>query len=194
MDIAPDLASVALAALLLAAAALLVSNNYIGKRWYYYSSLSKNTVYESHLENIDNIGCIVFFVTLISGLTFLITAVFILNIFKLIAVGTLISERPYRDLEAYPVDSGYSFTHFSAVALACDRQGTPAVRSTIPSWQQKSPAVSGLENGGETSCDRHLSQRDKPCDLQIGFWIYDKCRGLYVIGRLGRFFCPKFHR
>ena len=127
MDIAPDLASVALAALLLAAAALFVSNNYIGKRWYYYSSLSKNTVYESHLENIDNIGCIVFFVTLISGLTFLITAVFILNIFKSIAVGTLISERPYRD-------------------------------------------------------------------LQIGFWIYDKCRGLYVIGRLGRFFCPKFHR
>ena len=71
-----------LGALLVAGASLFLSNNYIGKRWYYSSSEAKNTVFQSHLENIDNIGFITFFVSLISGLAFLISTVFILNIFK----------------------------------------------------------------------------------------------------------------
>ena len=74
--------NVMLAALLAAGTSLFLTNNYIGKRWYYSSSEAKNTVYQSHLENIDNIGFITFFVSLIAGLAFLITTVFILNIFK----------------------------------------------------------------------------------------------------------------
>ena len=74
--------NIILSALVIAGAALFLSNNYIGKKWYYFSGGAKNTIYESHLANIDHIGFIVFFVTLISGLTFLIAAVFITNIFK----------------------------------------------------------------------------------------------------------------
>ena len=71
-----------LAALLVAGASLFLSNNYIGKRWYYSADDAKGTVFKSHLDNIDNIGFITFFVSLIAGLAFLITTVFVLNIFK----------------------------------------------------------------------------------------------------------------
>jgi hypothetical protein len=71
-----------LSALVLGGFVLFLRNNYIGKKIYYLSSAAENSVFKSHLNNVDNIGYIVFFVTLIGGLTFLLTTVFILNGFK----------------------------------------------------------------------------------------------------------------
>jgi len=69
-------------ALVVAGASLFVSNNYLGKRWYYGRDVAQGTVYESHFDTIDNIGYRTFFVTMIGGLIFLITAVFAANLFK----------------------------------------------------------------------------------------------------------------
>jgi hypothetical protein len=65
-----------------AGAVLFVSNNYIGKKWYYSTADAKDTVFESHLNNIDNIGFVVFFITMVAALIFLIATVLVLNIFK----------------------------------------------------------------------------------------------------------------
>ena len=69
-------------ALVVAGACLFLSNNYLGKRWYYGQDVAKGTMYESHFETIDNIGFRTFFVSMIGGLIFLITAVFAANLFK----------------------------------------------------------------------------------------------------------------
>ncbi len=68
--------------LILSSAVLFLSNNYLGKRWYYYSEFTEGTPYQSHLDNIDHIGFRTFFVALVSGLAFLISSVFITNLFK----------------------------------------------------------------------------------------------------------------
>ena len=69
-------------ALVVAGTSLFLSNNYLGKRWYYGHDVAQGTVYESHFATIDNIGFRTFFVTMIGGLIFLITAVFAANLFK----------------------------------------------------------------------------------------------------------------
>ena len=68
--------------LMIASVALILSNNYLAKKWYYSLDMAKGTPYHSHLHNIDNIGFVTFFVTMISGLAFLILAVVITNLIK----------------------------------------------------------------------------------------------------------------
>ena len=65
--------------LIVAGLVLFISNNYLAKRWYYVSDFAKDTAYEKHFANIDDIGYRTFFVTMISSLVFLILAVLVTN-------------------------------------------------------------------------------------------------------------------
>ena len=69
-------------ALVTAFAFLILSNNYLANHWYYYSDRAKGTIYKSHFDNIDHIGFITFFVTLISSLLFLMLSVIVANLLK----------------------------------------------------------------------------------------------------------------
>jgi hypothetical protein len=60
---------------------IFVSNTYIAKKLYYLETPTKGSLYESHLHNVDNAGFVVFFVTLVTGLLFVLLAVFVLNAF-----------------------------------------------------------------------------------------------------------------
>ena len=71
-----------MAALILACVFLNISNVYLAVNWYYNQHRAKGTAYEGHFRNIDDIGFVTFFVTMISALLFLMVSVIITNLFK----------------------------------------------------------------------------------------------------------------
>jgi hypothetical protein len=68
--------------MILGCGVLFFCNIYLAKNWYYSEDTAKGTPFASHLKNIDNIGFVTFFVTLIAALVFLIASVLVTNLLK----------------------------------------------------------------------------------------------------------------
>jgi hypothetical protein len=84
--------------------------------------------------------------------------------------------------EAYPVNSGWSFTLFRAFGAVCDRQRKPEDIVGDPLLTRISSTLSGLQIVREAHCGRHLIQRDKPRlrrfgALLIPFMLTSACAG-----------------
>lgn len=71
-----------MAALMVACVFLNISNVYIAKHWYYNHAAAAGSVYQGHFRNVDDIGFVTFFVTMIGSLMFLIASVIVTNVIK----------------------------------------------------------------------------------------------------------------
>ena len=68
--------------MIVACGVLFACNIYLAKKWYYSEDAARNTPFASHLKNVDNIGFVTFFVTMIATLLFLIASVLVTNLLK----------------------------------------------------------------------------------------------------------------